>query len=252
MEKENPFSRLASLADELGPALVPPGHDELLESIAETARSLFGAQASSIAMLEDEGEEEERLAFRVAVGRAAESVLDLTIASSQGIAGFVVRSGQPLILEDVQNDPRFASSFADQTGYVPNSIVAVPLETDHGIVGVLEVLDPDGDSVARTRGMELLGHFAHLAALALESAGVFASLGQTLFHVAAQAAAGTDADLAEAFEEASSSEGHGDGELAELAEIFMEFRRLGPDERKTATAILLSFLRYAAAAKGAR
>jgi GAF domain-containing protein len=251
MQKENPFSHLASLANELGPALVPPGHDELLESIAETARSLFGAQACSIAMLEEEGEEEERLAFRVAVGRAAESVRDLTIASTQGIAGFVVRSGQPLVLEDVQKDPRFASSFADQTGYVPNSIVAVPLETDRGVLGVLEVLDPDGDSVARTRGMELLGHFAHLAALALESARVFASLGQTLFRVAAQAAE-DNADLAAAFEEASSSARHADGELAELAEIFVEVRRLGPDERRTATSILLSFLRYAAAAQGAR
>jgi GAF domain-containing protein len=250
MNTDDTLSRLASLADDLGAALVPPGHDELLESIAETARSLFGAAACSIALLEDEDSDDARLVFQVAVGRGAESVLDLTIPASQGLAGFVVRSGQPLVIDDVSGDPRFARSFAGETGYVPRSVVAVPLETDRGVLGVLEILDPDRDSVAHTRGMELLGHFAGLAALSLEGARVFGDLGRTLFAAAAEAA-GEDNELAAALRKASGSE-RGSGELSELASIFVELRRLGPDERKAATSMLLVFLRYATAAQRAR
>lgn len=250
MSEDDPLERLAALADELGPALVPPGHDELLESIAETARSLFGAAACSIALLEDEDSEEPHLAFRVAVGRGAESVLDLTVPASQGIAGFALRSGQPLVIEDVRSDPRFATGVAGDTGYLPTSIVAAPLETQRGTIGVLEVLDPDGSSIATTRGMELVGHFATLAALALESAGVFRSLGRILLKVAASAASDDDPQLSDALRKASKGEGKTDRDLAELAAIFVELRRLGPDERDVATKLLLPFLRYARAEKG--
>jgi hypothetical protein len=136
-----------------------------------------------------------------------------------------------------------------ETGYVPSSIVAVPLETNTGTIGVLEVLDPDGSSIATTRGMELVGHFATLAALSLESAGVFQSLGRTLFGVAAAAATGPAPDLAEAFRRSAKS--RGDRELADIAAIFVELRRLGPEERELAVKLLLPFLRYASAAKGA-
>jgi GAF domain-containing protein len=252
MAEQDPLERLAALADELGPALVPPGHDELLESIAETARSLFGAAACSIALLDDPDAEEAKLTFRVAVGRGAEAVIDIAIPATEGIAGFVLHSGQPLVVDDVRSDPRFAGGIAEDTGYIPTTVVASPLETDRGTIGVLEVLDPDGSSIATSRGMELLGHFAKLAALSLESAGVFQSLGRTLFAVAARAAEGEDRDLAEELREASRQERKADRELSELAAIFVEFRRLGPDEREVATKLLQPFLRYAAAEKGAR
>jgi GAF domain-containing protein len=251
MDEHDTLVKLAALADELGPALVPPGHDELLESIAETARSLFGAAACSIALLEDEDSDQPKLAFRVAVGRGAESVLDLTVPAAQGIAGFVLRSGQPMVVEDVSSDPRFAGSIAGDTGYVPTSIVAVPLETQRGTIGVLEVLDPDGSSIATTRGMELVGHFATLAALSLESASVFRSLGRTLFAVAGEAASEHEPDLAEALRRAARRYRGEDHDMAELGSIFVELRRLGPEERDIAAKLLLPFLQYAAASKGA-
>jgi len=250
MTERDVLSELAGLADELGPALVPPGHDELLESIAETARSLFGAAACSIALLDDPDAEEPNLTFRVAVGRGAEAVLDIAIPATEGIAGFVLHSGQPLVVDDVRRDPRFAGGIAGDTGYVPTTIVAVPLETDRGTIGVLEVLDPDGSSIATSRGMELVGHFATLAALSLESAGVFQSLGRTLFSVAAGAVEGQAPDLAEALRRAASHERKADRNLAELAAIFVELRRLGPAEREVATKLLLPFLRYVTAEKG--
>jgi GAF domain-containing protein len=250
MSDDDVLERLAQVANDLGPALVPPGHGELLESIAETARSLFGAEACSIALLEED-EEGERLVFEVAVGRGAETVLDLTIPASQGIAGFVVRSGQPLMIDDVSTDARFAGSFAGQTGYVPTAIAAVPLETDRGILGVLEVLDADPDSTGGTRGMELLGHFAGLAALVIESARIFQDLGRVLFRAAAKTRAAADADLGEVLEEVAVKARGDRRELADLASMFVELRRLGPDERRAARSLLSTLLSYATAVRGA-
>jgi GAF domain-containing protein len=249
MTDDDVLERLARVVADMGPALVPPGHDELLESIATTARSLFGAAACSIALLEEQGEDD-RLVFQVAVGRGAESILDLSIPASQGIAGFVVRSGQTLMIDDVTTDPRFAGSFAGQTGYVPKAISAVPLETDRGILGVLEVLDADASSIGGVRGMELLGHFAGLAALAIESAGIFQDLGRVLFQAAAATKAAADGDLTEALEEVAGKLRGGDRELAELAVVFVELRRLGADERRAALSLLGALLRYASAVKG--
>ena len=152
------------------------------------------------------------------------------------------------MVDDARSDPRFAEGAAADTGYVPTSIVAVPLETHTVTIGVLEVLDPDGSSIATTRGKELVGHFATLAALSLESAGVFQSLGRTLFTVAADAAEGRAPDLAEALRR--SAKGRADRELADVAAIFVELRRLGSEERELATKLLLPLLRYVSDAKG--
>ena len=48
---------------------------------------------------------------------------------------------QPLVLDDVQSDPRFARDVAEKTGFVPQGLMAVPLLADERALGVLQVLD---------------------------------------------------------------------------------------------------------------
>ena len=81
---------VAQVADDLGPALVPAGHEELVRSITAAAKSLFQAAACSIALLD---ETQSELIFYVASGEGAENVEGMRIPSSQGIAGWVVTSG---------------------------------------------------------------------------------------------------------------------------------------------------------------
>ncbi len=86
--------------------------------------------------------------------------------------GYVFTSGQALALSDVQRDPRFGRSFAQQTQYVPRSIVAVPLVDEHGTIGVLEVLDKRDSSAFSLRDIELAGVFAGQAAVAIRATRV--------------------------------------------------------------------------------
>jgi len=250
MASDDVLPRLAALAGDLGPALVPPGHEAFLRSLVESAVSLFGAAAASIAVLRDGDTDHASLVFAAAAGRGAEAVLDLEMPATEGLAGFVVRSGQPIVVENVRTDPRFDADAAGSTGYVPTVIAAAPLETDRGVLGVLEVLDPGEGAAVGTHGMDLLGELAQLAAAGIEGARVFSELGTMLF-AAGSAMTGEDEDLALALRDAAAAAEGTDPELAELAETFAELRRLGPDERRAASSLLRAFLRYASEVRGA-
>jgi len=140
-------------------------HRDLLHSIVIVARAIFRAKASSILLLDEETDE---LVFEAAADEASESLIGRRFPSSTGIAGFVLVSRQPLVIEDVLADPRFSRETAESTGFVPKGLMAVPLLHEERALGVLEVLDRPQDSRFTLAEMELLGLFANQAAIALD------------------------------------------------------------------------------------
>jgi GAF domain-containing protein len=137
----------------------------LLQSIVEVARAIFGAQASSVLLLDETDDE---LVFAAVAGEGSSSLVGTRMPSSTGIAGWVLSSRTPLVLDDVQTDPRFARDVAERTGYVPSGLMAVPLLYDDRALGVLQVLDRPQRSRFSLQEMELLGLFANQAAIALD------------------------------------------------------------------------------------
>jgi len=138
---------------------------ELLQSVVEVARAIFGAEASSIFLLDEQSDE---LVFEAIAGQGAEKLLGHRFPSSTGIAGWVLVTRQPLVIEDVTEDPRFAKDVAEQTGYVPKGLMAAPLLHEERALGVLEVLDRPQRSQFSLVEMDLLGLFANQAAIALD------------------------------------------------------------------------------------
>jgi len=141
------------------------GYRRLLESVVQVARAIFRAKASSIFLLDEETDE---LVFEAVVGEGADSLVGRRFPSSTGIAGFVLVSRQPLVIEDVLADPRFSRDTAESTGFVPNGLMAVPLLHEERALGVLEVLDRPRESRFTLEEMDLLGLFANQAAIALD------------------------------------------------------------------------------------
>lgn len=139
-------------------------HLALLQSVVEVARAIFGARASSIFLLDEATDE---LVFEAIAGEGADRLVGTRFPSSAGVAGWVVVSRQPLVLDDVGNDPRFARDIAESTGYVPRALMAVPLLHDERALGVLEVLDRPRREKFTLQEMELLGLFANQAAIAV-------------------------------------------------------------------------------------
>jgi GAF domain-containing protein len=140
-------------------------HRTLLQSIVETARAIFKAKAASIFLLDEETDE---LVFEAVAGQGQGTLIGQRLPSSTGIAGWVAVTRQPLVVEDVQGDPRFAREAAESTGYVPRGLMAVPLVHEERTLGVLSVLDRPKQSKFSLAEMELLGQFGAQAAIALE------------------------------------------------------------------------------------
>src|SRR6266571_5007813 len=176
---------------------------QLLQSVVEVARAIFHAQASSVFLLDEEADE---LVFEAVAGRGSDTLVGRRFPSSTGIAGWVLVTRQPLVVEDVTADTRFSREAAESTGYVPNGLMAVPLLVDERALGVLEVLDRPSDARFTLAEMDLLSLFANQAAIALD-----------LLQRARRAQAALE----------------GEGELGALARVAAQIES-APDERRVA------------------
>jgi GAF domain-containing protein len=140
-------------------------HRSLLQSIVEVARAIFGAKASSIFLLDEASDE---LVFEAVAGEGAATLVGRRFPSSTGIAGWVLVTQQPLVVENVADDPRFGREVAESTGFVPKGLMAVPLLYEERVLGVLEVLERREDAPFTLTEMELLTQFANQASIALD------------------------------------------------------------------------------------
>jgi GAF domain-containing protein len=137
----------------------------LLQSTVEVARAIFHAKAASVFLLDEEADE---LVFEAVAGQGAGDLLGKRFPSSTGVAGWVLTTRQPLVVDDLTSDTRFSLEAAASTGYVPKGIMAVPLLVEERALGVLSVLDRPADSAFTLAEMNVLGLFANQAAVALD------------------------------------------------------------------------------------
>jgi len=147
------------------------GHETnvaLLGAIVDRARGSLGAQACSILVHEPESR---LLVFAAISGEGSESLVGVKMPDTTGVAGWVLAAREPLFLDDLASDRRFAEETAEIIGYVPKRLMAMPLLLADRVLGVLEVLDGLARSRFTAREIDQLGDFAYEAALALARDG---------------------------------------------------------------------------------
>jgi GAF domain-containing protein len=227
------------------------GTEAVLRSIVEAAVLLFEAEAASLALFDAS---RNVLVFRVAAGAQGQGVVGLEIPPDRGLVGYVFSTGQALAISDVARDPRFGRAFAEQTQYVPRSIVAVPLLDDRGTIGVLEVLDKRSEATSSIRDVELAGVFARQASVAIRASRVerdVAALHAAVLGALAgeeAPAAGVDALVAAAVADV----GGPDDPLWPLVEQIAALRRASPEQLELVTALLAVLVRQAERDGGSR
>jgi GAF domain-containing protein len=138
----------------------------VLAAIADAAVAILDAEAASIAIHDPIARQ---LTFVVAAGPQGQGVVGLSIDDAAGIAGYALTTGQALAVADVASDARFDREAAARTGYLPRSILAVPLADDDGAVGVLEVLDRRGDRGFDLRDLDVAVALARPATAAIRA-----------------------------------------------------------------------------------
>jgi GAF domain-containing protein len=250
-----PTLHAVALRVEAARRLAPPAGTAVLRSIVDATAVLFGAEAASLALHDPATD---RLVFEVAAGEQGQGVVGLAIGSSEGVAGYVFATGQPLALSDVARDARFGREAAEQTGYVPRSLIAVPLVDDQGTLGVLEVLDKRDEAGFDLRDVELATVFARQATVAIRSSRIerdTASLLRAVL-VAADGAA-PDGDVGRVLDsiiatEIEALDADGDDPLWALADQIALLRAADPDQLELVRDLLAVLVRRADRGRGGR
>ncbi|MEV7677851.1 MULTISPECIES: GAF domain-containing protein [unclassified Streptomyces] len=157
----------SSAGNESTVSAVDPLAGELLRSVVEVARAIFGAEASSVFLLDEAAHE---LVFQAVSGRGEAFLVGRRFPADSGIAGWVVTSGEPMIVADLSRSAAFDRDFAKSTEFVPDALMAAPLIHGDRVLGVLEVLDPAPQARSSLGELDLLALFARQAATALRLA----------------------------------------------------------------------------------
>jgi hypothetical protein len=153
--------RGASLALSVDQADAP---NTLMEAVVRTAAGIFEAAAASIALVDRTTGE---LVYQAAWGAGANEIVGVRLPPGVGISGAVVQSGEGQAVPECRNDPRFASQIAAGTGYVPHTMLVVPLKRGSTTLGVLSVLDRRDGSPYTPADVTRGDLFAELAVTAL-------------------------------------------------------------------------------------
>jgi hypothetical protein len=144
----------------------------LLESIVRTAAGIFEAAAASIALRDPTTGE---TYYHAAWGAGAQEIVGVRLEAGVGIAGAVLSSAEPLAVPDCRQDERFAAHIAEGTGYVPHTMLVVPLLHASGVLGVLSVLDRRTGEPYGAEDLRRAELFADLTVSALPAAAAVSS-----------------------------------------------------------------------------
>ena len=115
------------------------------------------------------------LCFNQALVGAYPVEIPMRLRPDEGIAGWALESGKPVLVQDVQTDPGWSASINQFLDFKTRAAMVVPLLTAERAIGVLEVAS-DEPGVYTRREIRTLQAFASTLAVALENAGLYDEL----------------------------------------------------------------------------
>ena len=150
--------------------------EETLTLITDQTTRLMEVAAASVLLRDGSGKE---IWFAAASGEGAEATIGVRIPYGQGIGGWVVSHGEPVIVSDVQADKRFFADVDKLSGFTTKSVLCVPLITKGSTIGALEVMNKRHGTFNHD-DLVLLQALAAPAATAIENAQLYEKQRQTI------------------------------------------------------------------------
>ncbi len=143
--------------------------NQVFVAILEAMRDLMGVSACSIWLIDPASGE---MVCQRAAGAQSEVVRGWRLAPGEGIAGWVARHGESVIVPDTREDERHCKSVGQQIGLEIRSLLSIPLKIRQDVIGVLEAVDTEAGRFDATH-LTSLEPLAASAALAIENARVY-------------------------------------------------------------------------------
>ncbi len=137
--------------------------DSLFASILTVARNELLVDRGTLYFVDEQKQE-------IWTKIAGELSNEIRLPIGKGLAGTVAATGEPLILHDAYEDPRFDRSLDQKTGYRTRSMLCVPIKNRRQrVVGVLQLLNKTNGSFG-PRDLEFLSGISEHMAIAMENA----------------------------------------------------------------------------------
>jgi signal transduction protein with GAF and PtsI domain len=221
--------------------LTEPLTRSMEDILKATAADIGSTEASVLIRDGDQGD----LRFLCAIGQVAEQLINMTVPAGKGIAGFVLSSGQPIAVSNVEQDAAFYKEVDKATGYSTEMILATPLRHEGEVIGVLEYINRAGEPPFRPFSPEEMDRAARfsdaIASLvrAYESAKLFRDLGKKIVNE------GDEFDVDEVRDWLDGFRGGVEHrEMMDLAVMLREIAGRGEAERRLCREILAAVLRF--------
>lgn len=175
--KEEQFKTLARLSAILNSTLDPR---EVQKRAMEAATELMRAEVGSLLLVDEKRNE---LYFEVALGEKGAKVKEIRLKIGEGIAGWVAKQGEPLIIDDVSKDPRWSMTADKKSTFVTKNMICVPVRIKEKIIGVLQAINKL-EGLFGKEDLELFEMLANQVAIAIENARLMEDLRQTFYETA--------------------------------------------------------------------
>lgn len=176
--KEKPLSRTKQkkwddihLFNEIGKAITSTlDLKEVLSIIMQKITEILQPKDWALLLLDNESK---KLHFEVVVGERSEKLKDVKLSLGEGIAGWVAEKGEPLIITNAQEDPRFAKRVDETSSFNTRSVICVPLKSKGRVLGVIELINTLDEGPFEENDIVFLQTIADYAAIAIENALFF-------------------------------------------------------------------------------
>jgi signal transduction histidine kinase/DNA-binding response OmpR family regulator len=160
LEKQHLATRLAAVYDLSREMALLLDADQVIRAVLDIAGRALEFGICDLWLVDEERDE-------LYLPRAQEATHRLSLKDETGITATVARSGEPLYVPDVQEDPRYA---AMETAN--RSELAVPLKVKDRVIGVLSVASAEVDAFT-PEDEQLLSTLSAQAAVAIENAWLY-------------------------------------------------------------------------------
>ncbi len=148
--------------------------DEVLRLAMQGINKIISVEAGSLLLLDETTSE---LIFRMSLHGDVQKFAPFKLQVGQGIAGWVVKEGKPLLVSDVNAEPRYYARVSEHLGLDCRSILCVPLVIRDHVIGAIELINKLGGEFT-TEDLELLNSMAATVAIALENARLYTELAE--------------------------------------------------------------------------
>ncbi|MCL5023855.1 MAG: sensor domain-containing diguanylate cyclase [Nitrospirae bacterium] len=144
--------------------------DDMVSTIMKKSKDMIMASSWSIFLLDEETGD--FVLERTDSRKKKERSLKPRLKPGEGIAGWVVQEGIPLVVPDVSNDERFAGT-SKPSAMKARSLICVPIKSKERVIGVMEFTNKTTGGPFTKDDLDLLTKIGDYAALTIERVSLY-------------------------------------------------------------------------------